>query len=89
MIESALKANETRNGYDARNLTTHSTGARLAWISFARIEGLIQCFRAPVNSSVGLLCRVALTLKIRAMSEKPALPVTPPVEVTGDLQTSG
>ena len=39
MIESALKANETRNAYVGRNLTTHWTEARVSRSFIRKIEG--------------------------------------------------
>jgi len=54
MIQLAVKAQAIKSGYGGRNLTTHSTGAR---VSMSFIENL--CVSAliarPVNSGVRFL----------------------------------
>jgi hypothetical protein len=52
MIQPAVKAQVTGNGHVARNLTTHSTGARRALPSCARLSCYCGSPR-PVNSGVG------------------------------------
>jgi hypothetical protein len=54
MIEFILKADERQNGYDGRNLTTHSTGAEIACLSSARLGAWFGVSR-PVNSGVRVL----------------------------------
>jgi hypothetical protein len=46
-----MKAQEAQNGSDARNLTTHSTRAESAWMSFARLDASLNASRR-VNSGV-------------------------------------
>jgi len=41
MIESTSKAQEKQNGYDGRNLTTHSTGARVSLDVIENLDGLV------------------------------------------------
>jgi hypothetical protein len=53
MIESTKKAQE-RGGCGGRNLTTHSTRAELAWMSFARLNASGN-FSCRVNSGVRCL----------------------------------
>jgi hypothetical protein len=51
MIESTLKAEESQNGYGARNLTTHSTGARIS-LDFIVNLPVMALNARPVNSGV-------------------------------------
>jgi hypothetical protein len=55
MIESAVKAQATKHGYVERNLTTHSTEARVS-MAFIREDWMLGslCARS-VNSGVGPL----------------------------------
>ena len=54
MIESKATGRETKNGNVGRNLTTHSTGARVSW-SFI-VDLCVPALNArPVNSGVRLL----------------------------------
>jgi hypothetical protein len=54
MIESALKANETRNGHGGRNLTTHSTEARVSQSVIEKLSVAVLNARS-VNSGVRFL----------------------------------
>ncbi len=51
MIKSTLRGRERQNGYVARNLTTHSTEAEIARMSFARLKAWSDSSRS-VNSGV-------------------------------------
>ena len=54
-IESILEAQETRNGYNVRNLTSHSTGAQIS-LPFIRETWMLDALNErPVNSSVRFL----------------------------------
>jgi hypothetical protein len=39
MIESGMKDQERKNGHGARNLTTHSTGARVSLAFIVKLDG--------------------------------------------------
>jgi hypothetical protein len=54
MRELILKADERRKGHVGRDLTSHSTGADEACMSFARSDASLNPSR-PVNSGVMLL----------------------------------
>ena len=55
MIESTLKAQETKNSHVERNLTTHSTEARVS-LSFIRKDWMLDASNArSVNSGVRFL----------------------------------
>jgi hypothetical protein len=54
MIKSTLKAQEAQSGYDVRNLTSHSTGARVS-VPFIENLSLAQLNARPVNSGVRFL----------------------------------
>jgi hypothetical protein len=54
MIQSTTKAHGTKNGYDGRNLTTHSTGARVSRSFIVELAVAGLCAR-PVNSGVRFL----------------------------------
>src|SRR3982751_2440903 len=51
MIESAMKAQARQNGGVVRNLTTHSTGARVSELLIVELAVAVLCAR-PVNSGV-------------------------------------
>ena len=54
MIESAVKAQATKRGHGGRNLTTHSTGARVSISLIVKLAVAGLCAR-PVNSGVRFL----------------------------------
>jgi hypothetical protein len=54
MIESTSEAQETKSGKVARNLTTHSTGARVSRSLIVELSLAVLNAR-PVNSGVGRL----------------------------------
>jgi hypothetical protein len=54
MIAAAMKAQEGQHGKVGRNLTSHWTGAEIAWMSFARWDASLNSSR-PVNSGVRFL----------------------------------
>jgi hypothetical protein len=51
MVAPIAKAQERQERHVARNLTAHSTGAAIAWMSFARLDASLNASR-PVNSGV-------------------------------------
>ena len=51
MIESKVRDDEWQSGYDGRNLTTHSTGARVSNPFIVKLCIPALCAR-PVNSGV-------------------------------------
>jgi hypothetical protein len=54
MIESAAQAQVPKRGHVGRNLTTHSTRAEIARMSFARLKASLNASRR-VNSGVRFL----------------------------------
>ena len=54
MVESTMQGVERQNGNVARNLTTHSTGARVS-LSFIENLNYFGGSSRPVNSGVMLL----------------------------------
>jgi hypothetical protein len=54
-----LSGQAWRNGDGARNLTTHSTGARIEWLSSSFLVAMVECYSPrPVNSGVMPLSRL-------------------------------
>ena len=54
MVESRWKAEERKNGYGVRNLTSDWTGAGIGWLSFNNLDACFIVCR-PVNRGVGRL----------------------------------